>query len=149
MADSWKCPHCGNVHPLSQQIWLARESRKEGGMFIGFVSSKTPPCPSCGVGVDIQKLTDGEYDVGSSKCFIATAACGSADSPDVLALREFRDRVLQSRLAGRSLIAFYYRISPRIADWISRRDRIRLWVRRFIVAPAAAWARTCLRAKSR
>jgi len=55
---------------------------------------------------------------GGSRCFIATAAFGSGESPYVKILREFRDRYLMPYSAGMRLVDLYYSISPTIADFI-------------------------------
>lgn len=47
-----------------------------------------------------------------SGCYVATMSYGSYDAPQVLILREFRDRFLQKFGAGRAFIAWYYRNSP-------------------------------------
>jgi hypothetical protein len=62
-------------------------------------------------------------------CFIATAAFGSYQSPFVMILRDFRDRVLAPTPTGASFIAWYYRTSPPIADWIRPRPWARFAVR--------------------
>ncbi len=59
------------------------------------------------------------------RCFIATAAYGSSLDPHVEMLRNFRDRVLMRTAWGRSFVAFYYRLSPPLADFISRHDDAR------------------------
>lgn len=52
-------------------------------------------------------------------CFIASAAYGGYKNQPVIALQWWRDAVLAQSRAGRRLIAFYYRLSPGIAKWIS------------------------------
>jgi uncharacterized delta-60 repeat protein len=63
------------------------------------------------------------------KCFIASAAYGSASHPHVGILREFRDRCLSASSIGRRLISFYYRVSPPLAAVISRHRFLRLTAR--------------------
>ncbi|MGE5255008.1 MAG: CFI-box-CTERM domain-containing protein [Planctomycetaceae bacterium] len=55
---------------------------------------------------------------GGGGCFIATAAYGSPLDPRVLLLRAFRDEYLGSNRMGRSLIDWYSRVSPPLADKI-------------------------------
>lgn len=50
----------------------------------------------------------------SEGCYLATAAYGSYDCPQVWVLRRFRDRFLKKSAAGRAIIRFYYIISPRM-----------------------------------
>ena len=72
-------------------------------------------------------------DLGSGSsvgaCFIATAAYGSAMHPRVVELRRFRDQVLMTTPAGRTLVAFYYRHSPPLASYIAERPAARTAVR--------------------
>ncbi len=62
-------------------------------------------------------------------CFIATAAYGSYFEPHVVTLRHFRDRYLLTNAPGRAFVAFYYRHSPPIADYIANRPALRALVR--------------------
>lgn len=66
---------------------------------------------------------------GGSGCFIATAAYGSYLDPHVMVLRHFRDDVLLQSKAGSAFVAFYYRHSPAIADFIAQHDSLRLLMR--------------------
>lgn len=45
-------------------------------------------------------------------CFIATAAYGHYDAPHVQALRDFRDRYLETNSAGRVFVRWYYEYGP-------------------------------------
>jgi hypothetical protein len=55
---------------------------------------------------------------GGGGCFIATAAYGSPLDARILLLRAFRDEYLVSNRVGRSLIDWYSRVSPPLADKI-------------------------------
>lgn len=75
-----------------------------------------------------------------SGCFLATAACGF-DSAEVAVLRDFRDKLLLTKPAGRAFVEVYYRISPRIARRVEMSERLQAAVRVSLVRPAATFAR--------
>lgn len=52
----------------------------------------------------------------SSSCFVATAAYGDANHPDVEFLRAFRDTILLPKKTGKAFVAFYYWCGPFLAD---------------------------------
>jgi hypothetical protein len=60
-----------------------------------------------------------------SGCFIATATFGSPFAPEVIALRRYRDDVLNHSILGRLFIRAYYFISPSIASMISSSEILR------------------------
>jgi hypothetical protein len=66
---------------------------------------------------------------GGGGCFIATAAFGSYQAPEVVLLQKFRDRILLTNEPGRLFVEFYYRVSPPIADFIGHDDFLRRAVR--------------------
>lgn len=72
---------------------------------------------------------------GSSGCFIATAAYGSALAPEVLLLSEFRDDYLMKSNFGRALVLLYYSISPRSAEFIASRPALRALTRNLLLKP--------------
>jgi hypothetical protein len=76
-----------------------------------------------------------ELSKAKSGCFIATACYGSADAPEVLFLRAFRDQTMLHSVLGRRFVSFYYRHSRPWADVIACRPICRWFVRQFIVAP--------------
>ncbi|MHC4548215.1 MAG: CFI-box-CTERM domain-containing protein [Planctomycetota bacterium] len=69
-------------------------------------------------------------DVKSRACFIATAAYGDPDAPEVERLRRFRDRHLLTNRAGAAFVRLYYRFSPPVARLIARKPRLRVAVRK-------------------
>jgi hypothetical protein len=71
----------------------------------------------------------------SLPCFIATAAYGTPTAEQIDVLREFRDVVLLKSTAGSQFVALYYRLSPPIADFITRSDLLRTLVRELLVDP--------------
>jgi hypothetical protein len=62
---------------------------------------------------------------GGGPCFIATAAYGSPMAKEVATLREFRDRYMLTNAPGIKMVEFYYKTSPRIAEYIAERDSLR------------------------
>jgi hypothetical protein len=60
-----------------------------------------------------------------SKCFIATAAFGSAHAAPVLLLRRFRDEFLLQHAAGKLFVSTYYRYSPALAEWLLKHSEWR------------------------
>ncbi len=57
-------------------------------------------------------------DGSDKRCFIATVAFGSSDSPYVRILRDFRDHYLLNSVYGRLFVTAYYSVSPSIADFL-------------------------------
>jgi hypothetical protein len=81
----------------------------------------------------VTSLTDENADEGGLKkdaCFIATAAYGDAQAPEVEALRRFRDRKLLTNAPGTAFVRLYYRVSPPIARLIAKKPRLRTVVRK-------------------
>lgn len=98
-----------------------------------------------GIGVEAERLWQEVNQDSSikdkSRCFIATAAAGDPDHPDVEALRRFRDRSLVRRPWGRKFVAFYYRYSPAVAAVLSKSRILARTVHLLGVHPAAGLVR--------
>lgn len=76
--------------------------------------------------------SNGRYTSDSKGCFIATAVYGDFNAPEVISLRQWRDQVLSTTVLGRLVIAFYYRVSPPIAKYLSCRPWLSAQVRRVL-----------------
>ncbi len=66
---------------------------------------------------------------GGGGCFLATAAFGTSLAPQVIQLKQFRDRFLLTNGPGKKFVQLYYRYSPPIARYISRHEIARFIVR--------------------
>ena len=74
---------------------------------------------------------------GGGWCFIATAAYGTPMAEEIEILREFRDEYLMTNPVGATLVEFYYRVSPPIAQFITEHPSLKPIVRAGLL-PAVA-----------
>jgi hypothetical protein len=77
----------------------------------------------------------------SSPCYIATAAYGSPYATEVDTFRYFRDTVLVKSWFGRVFIAFYYKTSPPLADFIAEREYLKAATRKWLLEPLLLFLR--------
>ena len=68
-------------------------------------------------------------------CFIATACYGDYDSAQVLILRKYRDEILLHTYTGRTIVKFYYLLSPPIARFIEESDTLKYIIRKYLLNP--------------
>lgn len=73
--------------------------------------------------------------VANSGCFIATATTRDYDHPTVIQLRKFRDQNLLTNNRGSEFVKFYYKYSPKIANFIAKSKGIRKMTYIFFVYP--------------
>lgn len=89
----------------------------------GYSDESAHTVPANSIGND---SSDGDDGGG---CFIATAAYGSYVEPDVMVLREIRDKYLLTNAPGMAFVRFYYRTSPPVADYIRDHEALRVITR--------------------
>lgn len=86
-----------------------------------------------------EETKEDEEDEGSDgSCFVATAAYRDPWHPDVVFLRAFRDQWLVHRGWGRTFIAFYWVIGPKMAKPV-RRNFLLAWSSKSLIA-LIVWA---------
>ena len=78
------------------------------------------------------KAADPDYTPSQAGCYIATAAYGTYDCPEVWTLRRYRDFVLALTPFGRRCIKLYYAVSPRLVSWFGHSSNVRKFVRRIL-----------------
>jgi len=70
-----------------------------------------------------------ESEGGSSSCFIATAAFGTPMAKEVVVLKKFRDKYLMKNRIGKGFVRWYYKHSPKYAEYIRHRKWAKAIVR--------------------
>ncbi len=100
---------------------------------------KTMPCfmrVSLKNAYQMRPITDNEETAEPTKkmrsCYIATAVYGDIDAPEVRRLRRWRDERLNTSRFGRRICAFYYSVSPKLAEKLTPDSRINRIVRRVL-----------------
>lgn len=68
----------------------------------------------------------------SSGCYIATMAYGNYDHPQVVELRNFRDKILSKYWAGRCFIKIYYKYSPKLVERLKDKPIINTTIRQIL-----------------
>ena len=98
---------------------------------------------------DITKLKNrlSEQQIQQLKkgCFVATAACGNHFAWEVHTLQTLRDSFLCRYALGLRFIAFYNKIGPQAAEFISKSALMQSLVRHVLIKPCAFAARFILR----
>ncbi len=112
----------------SRDVWGWGKVNASGAVAELFATLPPPPPPVP------QGLGEGD-DI----CFIATAAFGNVDAPQVRLLREMRDRALMKTSHGRELVRLYYRWSPPAAAWLKEHGAASRLVRACLL-PAVGWS---------
>ena len=116
--DSYTVNGFGGLNPATDEVaLLLANTTSTDALQASFSTDGTTPA--------VTSSTGG----GGGGCFIATAAYGSYLHPEVQLLRDFRDHSLLTNGPGRAFVAFYYRYSPEMADFIARHDSLRLLAR--------------------
>jgi hypothetical protein len=104
-------------------------------------SHRPPRCGKCGS--PFLKYTDAEegsfwgteskkegYGTNDGPCYIATAVYGNYNAPEVLTLRNFRDKKLMPTVIGRSFVKIYYAISPTFANKLKHWTKVNAVVKK-------------------
>lgn len=120
----YKCNSCGAIMDTDA---AARAMGYGPDTKVSVMSSPPSKCGVCG-STNIS-LVSNSSNSSKSGCFIATATYGTPFAEEINILRYWRDNFLLKHLFGRLFIKMYYTISPPIADFISKRDRMKGIVR--------------------
>jgi len=130
---AWKCWNCGeeqlDIHS-EFSVCLECGAGKDGSRDLTFerevAAVKARSAKHCG---------SSNRDSKDIKCFVATAVYGSSYASEVLVFRRFRDEVLQRSNVGRTLVNFYYLVSPSTALLVSKSTLLRAWTKYLLLEP--------------
>lgn len=128
LVNRGRCPYTGQYIDSSSPKWTYMGSRsvyvsrkghrimkKEDDEDFKRVMGHPPP----------KKQSDG--------CYIATVCYGNEFSPEVLALKKYRDTILSKQWYGRLFIHAYYLLSPWIAKKLKNKSALNSFIRRIIL----------------
>lgn len=82
-----------------------------------------------------EQMSRNKQPQSSGGCFVATAAFGDYNAPEVVYLSAFRDESLSRSVVGRGLIRAYYAVSPPFATAIAKSNFLRQAVRKVFLQP--------------
>ncbi len=82
--------------------------------------------------------------LNDKRCFISTAAFGSASAPEVEIFRKFRNQFLLTNFLGKQFVKFYYKISPTIANVIADNSYLKTNTR-MLLYPLLVFAASALK----
>jgi hypothetical protein len=134
-------PHGADARDASEEEAIARAYRRAEKAFEE-VKPRTVHAAEAVTSLEGEAEESETKGLKSRACFIATAAYGDADAPEVEALRRFRDRKLLTNRPGTAFVRLYYRLSPPIAHLIARKPRLRTAVKKtldFLARRAASF----------
>ncbi len=122
--NQFTCPKCGHtfVPPLTRFLPFTQEQYKQ---VVAAHGEDFQICPNC-------KNVFGPRSGAKTGCFIATAAYGDEDLPEVRFLRQFRDDVLEKSRLGRAAVRLYYKLSPFAVRWVRKSELLRRLSRRLL-----------------
>ena len=143
------CYKCGKQEPYLCEITIEYQGQQKdikvcGKCLVSIADSSTSarfePNATSSQGQQTPAQTGAPKEKGSG-CFIATSCYGSAESPEVLAFRQFRDRVLLPSLIGVWVVRRYYAYAPGIARYLDKHQGCAVVVRRLILNPILTFIR--------
>ncbi|MCI5161259.1 MAG: hypothetical protein D3917_04385 [Candidatus Electrothrix sp. AX5] len=82
-----------------------------------------------------------QSSVKSEGCFVATLCYSSPDAPEVISLKEFRDKRLKNTWSGRIFVRLYYKCSPYVVSRLRNYPIICQWIRKTILDRIVDWIR--------
>ncbi|APC95235.1 cold shock domain-containing protein [Francisella tularensis subsp. novicida] len=101
------CPHCNKKIVPRMSFYNGKPNKSY--------------CPFCGGLVK-----------NFSACFIATSVYGDYEHPQVIVLRKFRDNYLLPNKIGKIFVKYYYKYSPRVAEYLNKKKFLSLVVRKIL-----------------
>jgi hypothetical protein len=126
--------------PLGAQVSLVAEARS-GYQFANWSGDVDTiddvDDASTTITMDSSYSVRADFQEAGSRCCIATTAYSTPMAKEIGILREFRDEYLLTNPVGKTLVDFYYRVSPPIAGLITEHPSLKPIVRAGL-APALA-----------
>lgn len=122
-----------NLKPVVDNAWRAFLKMDDFDMESDFKRDRYTPNRNSLKEIHTQlEASSGNTGGDGGGCYIATMVYGSYDHPQVMALRGFRDDVLQQNPFGRAFVKFYYKYSPTWVEHLKDKKRINSFIRKIL-----------------
>jgi hypothetical protein len=128
----WLCPAEASTAPSALPLRVCRQGLEKKEAFLALLEIRIKGGFSLFARpmLIVPKIEHG-------KCFIATAAYGGPEMPEVEFFRKWRDESLMTTPWGRSFTRLYYAVSPRIASVVAHSDLLKSVARKLLNSLAA------------
>ena len=133
LVNRGRCPYTGQRIDESFPNWSFMGNRKIYVSHEGYAIMQKEDDEEYERVMGRPKVKKNATSSSSGGCYIATVCYGNESAPEVLALKWYRDNVLQKNIFGKIFIKVYYLTSPSIARKMKSQVKANAFIRKYFL----------------